>query len=72
MCVCVSLRGTPNIAVLLLGSPLKPTPKQKQGSPQKGEPFKDLGASPFFPRILLFRKPEELKGKQLVFEKNDG
>ena len=28
--------------------------------------------SPFFPGILLFRKPSKTSGKQLVFEKNDG
>ena len=27
---------------------------------------------PFFPGILLSRKPPETLGKQLVFEKNDG
>ena len=30
------------------------------------------GTSPFFPGILLSRKPSELQGKQPVFEKNDG
>ena len=28
--------------------------------------------SPFFPGILLSRKPPKTKGKLLVFEKNDG
>ena len=28
--------------------------------------------SPFFPGILLFRKPSNIQGRQLVFEKNDG
>ena len=28
--------------------------------------------SPFVPGILLFRKPSKPKGKQPVFEKNDG
>ena len=28
--------------------------------------------SPFFPGILLFRKPSKTQGKQPVFEKNDG
>ena len=28
--------------------------------------------SPFFPGILLFRKPSQTQGKQPVFEKNDG
>ena len=28
--------------------------------------------SPFFPGILLLRKPSKPQGKHLVFEKNDG
>ena len=38
----------------------------------QGPPIFLGDTSPFFPGILLFRKPADTKGKQLVFEKNHG
>ena len=41
--------------------------------PSVQKPLIYLGdTSPFFPGILLSRKPSEPSRKQLVFEKNDG
>ena len=43
------------------------------GGSQHAQKHHVLGVpSPFFPGILLFRKPSKTQGKQLVVEKNDG
>ena len=52
---------------------VKPSLLFQLESPEKQHTPLVLGdTSPFFPGILLFRKPSEPQGKQLVFEKNNG
>ena len=58
---------TPILRVLLCTLGLQPP---ENDTPPLGVVPGDT--SPFFPGILLSRKPSEPQGKQLAFEKNDG